>query len=81
MNLEAPHKEKRTKGGQLGLETRTTSNSPPTVAGDRESPTTARENKIHHGARLKEVKRGETLERIFLSPLSFCSNFLDNIRL
>ncbi|KAF3560807.1 hypothetical protein DY000_02013940 [Brassica cretica] len=57
LNLEAPHKERRTKGGQLGLETRTTSNSPPTVTGDRESPTTARENKIHGSARLKEVKK------------------------
>ena len=40
------------------------------MTGDRESPTTVRENKIHGGARLKEVKGGETLERIFLSPLS-----------
>ncbi|KAF2604124.1 hypothetical protein F2Q70_00024219 [Brassica cretica] len=55
LNLEAPHKERRTKGEQLVLETRTTSNSPTTVTGDRESPTTVREQ----DTRRHEVKGAE----------------------
>ncbi|KAG5386613.1 hypothetical protein IGI04_038083 [Brassica rapa subsp. trilocularis] len=63
--LEAPCKEEKKKGEQLGCETKRTSSPPPAVTGDRESPTTAREIRTYGGARVRGSKRGETLERNF----------------